>query len=114
MKGRECLECGFITTTGEDICKKCDAVLSAQTDGSTAKIDIAHQNETVDQATRKLSAAIKKQMAGYTRTLVVVTGRGRIKDAVWPQLESMAHAGMIISVEEEPHNPGALLVALRS
>ena len=113
MKGRDCLECGFITTTGEDICKKCDAVLSAQSDGSTVKVDIAHQNETVVQATEKLGAAIKEQMAGYTQTLVVVTGRGRIKGAVWPQLEAMAHAGKIVAVDEEPHNPGALLVTLR-
>ncbi len=113
MKGRECLNCGFIEVSGGDICRKCDAVLLEQTDGSWAKIDIAHDQETVQQAAEKLEAAVKKHMAGYTRYLRVVIGRGKIQTAIWPHLSRLLKAGKIKSFEEEPQNPGALVVTLR-
>ena len=113
MKRRECLQCGFISVRGEKNCPKCDAVLAAQTDGSWVKIDIAHQQETVRQATDKLDAAIRRQMAGHTQFLRVVIGRGRIQTAIWPHLCSLQKAGKILGFEEEDRNPGAVVVTLR-
>ena len=114
MKRRECLDCGFICVRGEQICPKCDAVLLEQTDGSTAAIDVAHRNETVDQAAEKVREAIRKHMAGYTQYLRVVTGRGLIKETTWNQLEYLAATGRIVDFDEEPHNPGAVVVTLRA
>ncbi len=113
MKGRECLECGFITTTGEDVCAKCDAVLSAQTDGSTATVDIAHHGETVDQALEKLGEAVRLHLEGYTQFLRVITGRGAIRAAAGTHLAFLHHSGRILHHEEEPGNPGAMLITLR-
>ena len=113
MDGRECLDCGFISPPGENICGKCDARLSAQTDGSEATIDIAHQSETVVVATDKLTNAIARHMRKRTQHLRVITGQGTIRDAIQPLLASMAHAGKIIRFEQDGRNPGALLVTLR-
>lgn len=113
MKRRECLQCGFITVRGEKTCPKCDAVLLRQTDGSWAKIDIAHDQETIRQATDKLDVAIRKHMAGYTQFLRVVIGRGKIQTAIWPHLTNLKKAGRIRSFEEEENNPGAVVVTLR-
>ena len=113
MDGRECLECGFISPPGENICVKCDASLSAQTDGSQATIDIAHHCETVVEATDKLTRAIRQHMKKHTQHLRVITGQGTIRDAIRPLLGSMAHAGKIVRFDQDGKNPGALLVTLR-
>jgi hypothetical protein len=113
MKRRDCLDCGFIAVHGETNCPKCDAVLSAQTDGSWAIVDIAHDRETIRQATDKLDLAIRKHLAGHTQYLRVVIGRGRIQSAIWPHLSSLQKAGRIQGFAEEARNRGAVVVTLR-
>lgn len=84
-----------------------------QTDGSTAKVDIAHRRETVDQALRKLDSAIAYHRNKLTQTLRVVVGRGKIGTAAASHLRSLQATGEIRSFGFEPNNPGAILVQLK-
>ena len=111
---RECLECGFIVDEPEvRDCPKCDAVLGKQTDGSIRTIDIAHRQETVDDAAEKLRMAINQHRKGTTQSLRVVVGGGIIRKKIVPTLNQMRARGVIKSYQFEKGNSGAYMVRLK-
>lgn len=113
METRECLECGFECDLRDTTCRKCDARLSEQTDGSTVTVDIAHRNETIAEATDKLSKAIRRELGRRTQSLRVITGRAAIRESIRKHLLSLKSAGRIVRFQQDGRNPGAFLVGLR-
>jgi len=110
---RACQECGFPAEDSARRCPKCDAWLRAQTDGSSATIDVAHRRETVAQALGKLRTAIRRHRAGLTRSLRVVVGQGLIRDAVAAELAAQKTSRTIVSWAFEKGNPGSVIVRLK-
>ena len=110
---RRCQECGFPADDDVRRCPKCDALLRTQTDGSSATIDVAHRQETVAEALRKLRFAIQRHRSGLTRSLRVVVGQGIIRDAVADELAALRRSRKIAGWDFEKRNPGSIVVRLK-
>ena len=110
---RRCQQCGFPADDDVRHCPKCDAPLRTQTDGSSATIDVAHRQETVAEALRKLRSAIQRHRSGLTRSLRVVVGQGIIRDAVADELTALRRNRTIAGWDFEKRNPGSILVRLK-
>jgi len=119
---RECLVCGMPVETGRlqlddlpphKICPKCDSDVYAQNDGTCLVRDIAHQQETVGIALKKLELALLDAWQGYYRSLLLVTGGGVIRNEVLGQLHYYRQLGYLQGSEEQHPNRGVLLVHLR-
>lgn len=118
---RDCLMCGMPHAVPrvdirdrqqQPICDKCDSPLFEASDGSTEVVDIAHQHETVAEALSKFEEALQYcWSAQYTRQLRVITGGGRIRDALLADVNYLQHQGTILDVRSE--NRGAIVVTLR-
>lgn len=111
---RVCLNCTFrIAEDGVRVCPKCDADLGAQTDGSVATVDIAHHQETSEEAMTKLRAAVAEHRRQPTRQLRVIVGTGKIRDLTQSALVALQNQGVIRSAAlEDPHR-GSFLVRLK-
>lgn len=94
-------------------CPKCDAELAAQTDGSVLHTDIAHQQETIPMALRKLEQALDEARSGHARAVRVVVGRGLIRDEVQRQLSWLKHSGEVLDFDHDKGNTGAIIIQLR-
>lgn len=94
-------------------CPKCDADLSAQTDGSMLHVDIAHQRETIPEALRKLQRALEEARDGHAQALRVVVGRGLIRDEVQSQLGWLKHSAEVLDYDHDRDNTGAIVIQLR-
>ena len=119
---RECLNCGMlhdlpipdVTERGTEVyCIKCDSELLTQSDGSRLTRDIAHQQETVSEAERKLLATLNEAWRGYASTVRLIVGGGRIREAVQGQLYYYRSTGVVLDYSEPRGNPGAIVVTLR-
>ena len=95
------------------ICPKCDAVLSAQTDGSIVTSDIAHQGERVHEAMAKLEHLIIEAKLHVTAKLRIIVGSGLIRDEAEARLSNLVFRGDIIKFEQDGHNKGVLMVRIR-
>ena len=111
--GRQCLSCGMVVDEGASTCPKCDAILGKQADGSIQTIDIAHHEETVEEATQKLNRAIDRHLRSQTTSLRVIVGHGRIHDGVQPVLNTLRARRRIREYKYEKGNRGAFLVKLK-
>lgn len=119
---RRCRDCGFPQNTPaltldalppRLICLKCDANLYAQHDGSCRTVDIAHSQETVWRALRKLDAALLEGWASEAATLRVVVGGGMIRREILGQLTHYQRLGRLKAFAEDSPNRGAILLRLR-
>ena len=110
---RTCLDCGMDVPLSQPECPKCDALLSAQTDGSVLHIDVAHQGETVAVALSRLKSALEEASRTPAGALRVVVGGGRIREEVGAYLAYLRHAGEIVACEQERGNRGAFVVTLK-
>lgn len=118
---RDCLVCGMPHALSrpdirdrhrQPVCDKCDSPLFEASDGSTEVIDIAHQHETVAEALVKFEEALQFCWGlHYTQQLRVITGGGRIRDALLAELNFLQQRGTVLEVYSE--NRGAVLVAIR-
>lgn len=118
---RDCLVCGMPHALSlpdirdrqrQPVCEKCDSPLFETTDGSTEVIDIAHQHETIAEALVKFEDALQHCWRFlYTRQLRVITGGGRIRDALLAELNFLQQQGTVLNVFSE--NRGAVLVVIR-
>lgn len=106
---RVCLVCGMAIVA--PVCPKCDAVIAEQSDGSTIKVDIAHQGETVREALLKLDAALT--MAGTARFIRVVVGSGVIRQEALVHLRGAEFRGDVIAVEASTTNRGQIMVQVK-
>jgi hypothetical protein len=119
---RKCLHCGMETPIAISefrdrhircTCLKCDEDLLSQSDGSILTRDIAHQQETLHQASVKMIEVLQQAWEGYARGVRLIVGGGRIRDEVLRQCEYFLDQGYIDSYAEERSNAGAFLVYLR-
>jgi hypothetical protein len=119
---RECLGCGMVVAVADfDLeavppllrCVKCDANLYLQSDGSCLTVDIAHQQETVSRALRKLDALLLEAWQGYYRSIRIIVGGGRIRAEVLGQLHHYQQQRRLLAYREESPNRGAIVVTLR-
>ena len=94
-------------------CPKCDNRLDEQTDGSTVTVDIAHNGERVREALDKLHACIKASKKDVIQNLRLVVGSGLIREEALLTLHALARRKVIVEFEQEPGNPGAILVRLK-
>lgn len=118
---RDCLVCGMPHSLPlmdirdrqqQPVCAKCDSPLFEPSDGSTDVIDIAHQHETVAEALGKFEQALQYCWCyQYCRQLRLITGGGRIRDAVLAELNFLLRQGTVLDVQSE--NRGAVKVVLR-
>ena len=102
------------TPWGIEHCAKCDALLSAQTDGSVLHIDIAHHGETVAVAMQRFKKALAEASASPAKALRVVVGGGLIKEEIMNQLSYLLHSGAIVDFDLEQGNRGAFMVLLKA
>ena len=111
---RVCLNCTFrIADDDVRVCPKCDAELGAQTDGSVATVDIAHHQETSEEAMTKLRATVTEHRRQPTRQLRVIVGTGRIRDLAQSTLVTLQNQGLIRSAALENPHRGSILVRLK-
>lgn len=118
---RDCLVCGmphFLAPADirdreqQPVCEKCDSPLFEASDGSTEVVDIAHQHETVAEALEKFELALQDCWCyQYCRQLRLITGGGRIRDAVLAELNYLHRQGTVLDVHSE--NRGAVIVVIR-
>ena len=121
-KSRKCLNCGLETQLGftefrdrhiSCKCLKCDEELLTQSDGSIVTRDIAHQQETLQQALNKMDDVLQQAWEGYERGVRLIVGGGRIREEVLSQCQYYLDQDYIESYSAEPSNYGAILVCLR-
>jgi len=122
FRQRECLSCGMrhlhapgsITDREpEPACIKCDAPLWSLSDGSTLTVDIAHHQETVQQAVDKFRAALESGwQQSHAARVRLILGGGLIHDAVLAELYYLRSKGTVLAFTEE--NRGAVVVAIRA
>ena len=75
--------------------------------------DIAHQQETLDQALDKMDDVLQQAWEGYARGVRLVVGGARIREAVLSQCRYYRDQDYIESYSVESPNHGAILVYLR-
>lgn len=121
-KHRKCLECGlearieFTEFRDRHIsckCLKCDDELLRQSDGSIVTRDIAHQQETLQQALTKMDDVLQQAWEGYARGVRLIVGGGRIREEVFSQCQYYLDQDYIESYTVESSNYGAILINLR-
>jgi hypothetical protein len=95
-------------------CKKCDAELYRQHDGSSLARDIAHHRETTTQALAKLDELLLDGWRGYCRSVRIVVGGGLIREQVLAQLRYYRERGTVREYDEDGRNRGAIVAVLRS
>lgn len=119
---RECLHCGLETrievTEFRDrhiscTCLKCDEELLSQNDGSMITRDIAHQQETLQDAAVKMDKVLQQVWEGYARGVRLIVGGSRIREETLSQCRYYLDQGYIESYSVESGNYGAILVYLR-
>ncbi len=110
---RECLSCHFIMADDCPICPKCGADLGRQSDGTTRIIDLGHRSMIVNDAVNQLRRILADSPRHDHQHLLVITGRGRIRDAVDAVLGVARHSGQIVSYARQAGNPGAFMVRLK-
>lgn len=113
MVQQTCLDCGMSVTETKQRCPKCDNDLSAQHDGSTITVDIAHQGESVSEALRKMQCEIDLARKGVAMRIRLVVGSGLIREEVMLVLRDLELHGEIKSYDLEPKNAGAVLISLK-
>jgi len=114
-----CPACGMRQTDAIEVCcLKCDTPLRVQRSEPLLVIDIAHQGENVEQARRKLFAAIDACRASRRVGLKVIHGHGSrtpdggIKAEALRVLTNLVRDGQARIASDE-RNPGATLVYWR-
>lgn len=121
FRQRECLNCGMrhlhtpgsiVDRESEPACIKCDAPLWSLSDSSTLTVDIAHHQETVQQALDKFRSALESGwQQSYAARVRLIVGGGLIHDAVLAELYYLRSKGTVLAFTEE--NRGAVVVAIR-
>jgi hypothetical protein len=114
MKNKiDCMYCGMVLSRDMAQCPKCDDLLETQTDGHIATVDIAHDRETIREATNKLNKTLDE--VNHTRGAGArfIVGTGRIREAIGAELATYLYRKSILSFEFEGKNEGAILVMLR-
>ena len=94
-------------------CPKCDNDLSAQHDGSTITVDIAHQGERVEEALRKMQREVDLARRGVAMRMRLVVGSGLIREEALFALRDLEYRGEIKGFDLEPKNAGSVLISLK-
>lgn len=110
---RECLGCHFMLIDDTRICPKCGADVGRQSDGSTQVVDLGHRGMMVDEAVGRLRRILAACPQHDHQYLLVITGRGRIRDAVDAVLAVACRDAHIVSYARQPNNPGAFMVRVK-
>lgn len=110
---RSCLNCGMEVLPCLEYCPKCDALLSAQSDGSIPSVDIAHNRETIAEALQKMRVCLDEIRMGHAQGLRLIVGRGLIREDVMRELSWLKHSGAIMNFDHDEGNTGAILVQLK-
>jgi len=108
-----CLECGMSVSEAVHYCPKCDNELTQQNDGTTITVDIAHHGERVSESLRKMHIEIDLTRKGVAKRIRFIVGSGVIREEVILALRDLEFRGEINEFEQEPNNPGAVLVSLK-
>ena len=108
-----CIDCGMSMTETMRHCPKCDNDLSAQHDGSTITVDIAHQGERVSEALKKMQREVDLARRGVAMRIRLIVGSGLIREEVMFVLRDLEYRGEIKSFDLEQKNPGAVLINLK-
>ena len=106
MNLHRCQQCGMDFEPESETCPKCDFGIHDQNRLLTLTRDIAHDHQTVDQATSQFYATLntaRKESYGYARLIV---GGGKIKEEIGDLLETEKWRGSIKRFELEQPNTG--------
>lgn len=93
-------------------CPKCDYGIFEQNRGKTFSRDIAHNHQTIEQATREFYSALDRARSESYGQLRLIVGGGLIKEEVGQLLETEKWRGNIQRYELEHPNTGAYLIRL--
>lgn len=108
----QCYQCGMSYPANEKTCPKCDFGRYEQNKGKQTTVDVAHNLQTVDQATQQFYSALADAKRQNYSTLRVIVGGGLINREIGRVLETELWKKQIRSFEKEPYNQGAYLVRL--
>ena len=113
MVDQVCLDCGMSVAEMVQHCPKCDNDLSAQHDGSTITVDIAHKGESISEALRLMQSEVDLARKGVAICIRLVVGSGLIREEVVLALRNLKYRGEIKGFNLEPKNAGAILINLK-
>lgn len=93
-------------------CPKCDYGVYEQNKSETYTADIAHNRQTVDQATREFYATLETAKQQNYGALRLIVGGGLIKEEIGRLLETEKWRGTVQRFELQHPNTGAYFVKL--
>jgi len=108
----QCQQCGMHFSLPETQCPKCDYRIFDHNETRTFSVDIAHNLQTIDQATQQFYDALAKAKREKYRELRVVVGGNLINKEIGSVLEAELWKQQIRSYDYESGNRGAFLVRL--
>ena len=95
-------------------CPKCDYGITEQNSNETCTKDIAHNRQSLTQATEQFYSVLQSAKRDNYRYLRLIVGGGRIKEEVGHLLETEQWRGTIKNFKLETPNNGAYLVTLKT
>ena len=107
-----CKQCGSVWDAPLDNCLKCGWNLRLLNKSRTLEKDIAHNRQTLEEATNQLHAVVqqaKREKYGFIRLIV---GGGQIGIESEKILSYLKYAKSIKSFSRENFNKGAFLIEL--
>lgn len=108
----QCQHCGMHFPTREKQCPKCDFGIFDHNETRTFSVDIAHNLQTIDQATQQFYDALTKAKREKYRELRVVVGGNLINREIASVLAAERWKQQIHSYDYETGNRGAFLIRL--
>ena len=96
----------------EKVCPKCDFGRYQQNSDQCISVDIAHNQQTVAQATQAFYEALAQAKRENYGELRLIVGGGLINKRVGQLLEAERHKKQINQFDHEAFNKGAYLVKL--
>lgn len=93
-------------------CPKCDYGRFDQNRSETLSVDIAHNRQTINQATEQFYRALAQAKQENYQQLRVVVGGALINREIASILEGEHWRKQFRSFAQEPGNPGAFIIRL--
>jgi len=107
-----CFQCGMNYPDNEKRCPKCDFGRFEQNRGAMTSVDIAHNLQTVDQATQEFYSALAQAKRDCYSELEIIVGGGLINQEISKILDAEVWKNSIKKYWQEPHNRGAYILKL--
>lgn len=112
QSAHQCQQCGMQFPAHEKQCPKCDYGIFDHNRNRTFSVDIAHNLQTIDQATQQFYNALAKAKREKYLNLRVVVGGNLINREIASVLEAELWKQQIRSYDYETGNQGAFLIQL--